>query len=98
MLRWDEETLASFRRAPDVLGVRFRIPGESAEDGAFQVRIENYERDEQSLFLENVGLFRGVVTQDRLQQIPERFDQTYRILEGPVLGFLSHFDGARGSQ
>lgn len=94
LLGWQEDQLNVFGNEPDLLGVRLRLPAQGGAGGLFQIRVENYERDQRCLFLENVGLFRTLVMPNQVDQLPQRFAETYRVMEGPVQSFLSRFDSS----
>jgi len=92
VLSWDEGQLESFAGEPDLLGVRLRLPPQAGTGGLFQIRVENYERDQRCLFLENVGLYRTLLMPAQVDQLAQRFGETYQVLQGPVQAFLRRFE------
>lgn len=87
--------LECFDRKPSLVGLRLSFPMSQEEASLFNVRLESYERDRRSVFIENVGVFRESVEPARLADLAGQFDQTYAYIEGPILQFISQFDSSR---
>lgn len=92
VLRFNDDGLAPFGRAPHTLGLRFVFPQSADERNVYQVRIESYTGDVRSVFLENVGMFPGVVLAGDVEKLGEPVRQTYNFLTERVLEFLARFD------
>ena len=89
----ESSDLEAFERPVGIVGLRLSFPMTQAEQPLFNVRVEGYERDPRSLFLENVGLFRTPVASANLDDLGDQFEQTYAYIEGQVVPFIARFDG-----
>jgi hypothetical protein len=82
-----------FERRPNLLGMRLAFPMTAEHPELFNVRIENYDPDPRSLFIENVGVFKVVVGGQNLNVLGQLFEKTYDHMGGPVVDFIAQFDG-----
>lgn len=78
-------------RTPHLVGLRLGFGPEPDQSGAFGLRIESYNPDPRSLFIEVQGSFGPVAGQD-LEQLEKNVLSTYGFLVERVLPFLAHFD------
>jgi len=90
MFRFGDE-FDAFGRQPRLFGLRLGFLPEPDEPNAFALRIESYNPDPRSLFLENQGSFGGAAATG-LDEIERRVVATYRFLEERVLPFVARFD------
>jgi hypothetical protein len=79
-------------REPQLYGLRLVFPPDGQEPNAYALRIESYNNDPRSLFLENQGSFGPTVVTRGLQPIGAHVEATYEFLVERVLRFLGHFD------
>lgn len=86
------ESWQAFGRPLQAGGVRFLFPANAQQRESYQVRIETWPQDPQSLWLENTGSFPGPVAAPDLPQLATQLDATYRFLTGPVSRFLATLD------
>lgn len=89
--------LDAFSQLPATLGLRMAFPATSAEKPAMAVRVESYNADPRSLFLEVQTTFGPLVVDRGLDAIEQRVHDSYAELTGPVLDFISRFDRPRES-
>lgn len=82
------EHLGQFGRPLGVMGLRFAFPQTTAQGDNFQVRIEPWQRDPQSLWIENHGTFPTPTSREDLPNVGEQLYAAYRFLTGPVASFL----------
>ncbi len=92
LLHFPEGALERFDRPAGLLGLRFSFPMSQEHPSLFNVRIETYDRDSRSLFLETTGVFRQAIKADNLEDLASLFTRTYEFLENRVLGFVAQFD------
>lgn len=81
-------------RPIESLGVRYTFPQHDDEKEVFNVRIETWNQDPRSIWLENVGQFSRPTTSDNMPSLSDNLFSTYRFLTGPVCEFLADFDRA----
>ena len=87
MFRFEDETEA-LGREPQLYGLRLLFPPAEGEESAYALRIESYNADPRSLFLETQGTFGGASAAD----LGERVLATYRFMSERVLPFVARFD------
>lgn len=93
LLNMEDEDLACLQRVPQILGVRMVFPDTPDQPGIYNVRVESYAAEPRSLFLENVGTFRAMITSNNLESVTDGFGRTYDYLESNLVAFVSQFDG-----
>lgn len=93
MFRFDEADLAAFGRPSQMLGLRMLFPQSGEERAFYALRIESYNADPRSLFLENVGTFPGVMPAGQVTAFAEAVRATYGFLAERTCNFLARFDG-----
>ncbi len=91
MFRFGGETEV-LGRDPQLYGLRLVFPPGSESPDAFSLRIESYNRDPRSLFLENQGTFGPLITGRSLTQIEENVRSTYVFLRERAIAFVARFD------
>ncbi len=92
LLNMEDEDFECLEREPQIVGLRFFFPQTNETRGAFNVRIESYEKDPRSVFVENIGIFRSLVTGGNLNELTSNFFSTYDYLDSNIVDFLSQFD------
>ena len=96
MLRIDAG-LDAFSHHPATLGLRMAFHAKSADQPSTAVRVESYNADPQSLFLETQTTYGPLVVDRGLEAIEQRILDSYDQLTGSVLDFVSRFDRPRES-
>ncbi len=91
MFRFAEEPEV-LGRDPQLYGLRLVFPPGTNSPDAFALRIESYNRDPRSLFLENQGTFGPLITGRGLVQIEENVRATYAFLRERAIPFVARFD------
>jgi hypothetical protein len=56
------------------------------------VRVESYSADNRSLFLETVGTYGQPVQAEGIENLTQRFDETYDFLQDHLVAFVAQFD------
>lgn len=87
------DELDSLGRSAQLVGLRLGFGPETDEQNAFGLRIESYNPDPRSLYIEVQGSFGPVTTVgEGLGVLEENVLRTYHFLTGKVLPFLARFD------
>lgn len=92
LFRIQEEDVEVFERPTNIFGLRLVFPPTKSQPHHFNVRIESYTRDPQSVYLENVGIFKTPVQLSQLETLQESLSLTSDFLAGNVCRFLSRYD------
>lgn len=79
-------------REPQLYGLRLVFPPDGQEPNAYALRIESYNNDPRSLFLENQGTFGPVMIARGVESLEERILATYRFVQEHALPFVARFD------
>ena len=92
LFRIGEEQVAVFERPTSIFGFRLVFPPTKTQPHHFNVRVESYARDPQSVYLENVGVFKTPIQQAQLEQLQKDLEMTSEFLTSNVWKFLSQYD------
>lgn len=92
LFRFTEEDLRIFDRPAQLLGMRFVFPRLDGKPEIYSLRLESYNGDPRSLYLENVGTFGPLLAAQGLGALPENLRSSYKFLTEEVLQFLTRFD------
>lgn len=92
LLNMEEDDFVCLQRAPQIVGLRFVFPQTNETRGMFNIRIESYAAEPRSLFIENVGIFRSLITDANINELTSNFFSTYDYLDGNVVDFIAQFD------
>jgi len=87
-----DEELESLGRAPGTYGVRFAFPGEGENALPLDLRIESFNADPRSLFLEIRAAHGPLVLPGGLGALEGHVHATYRFLTDRALPFVARFD------
>lgn len=93
MFGFDDEVQA-FGRDPQLYGIRlvFQPDPEKGQSSAFSLRIESFNNDPRSLYIENQASFGPVMVEHGLEPIEENVLCAYRFVVEETLRFISRFD------
>ncbi|MEM6674930.1 MAG: hypothetical protein AAF726_18925 [Planctomycetota bacterium] len=84
-------------RSPQLFGLRLGFGPDADEENAFGLRIESYNEDPRSLYIEVQGSFGPAVPSRGLEALEENVLSTYAFIQRKVVPFLSHFDRRDGN-
>jgi hypothetical protein len=90
--RIEAAAMQSFGRPASSLGFKMFFPQTSTHGNFFALRIESFQEDPRSLFLENVGTFTQLQLPDGLRNLGNCMQETYDFLQTSTCEFLSRFD------
>ncbi|MEM7518687.1 MAG: hypothetical protein AAF368_17410 [Planctomycetota bacterium] len=91
--------LEHFDRDPAFFGLRLVFPPTSDTNNAFAMRIESYNNDARSLFVENQGTFQQVKPDEEgMATIESNIEKTYRFAVERGLSFIGAFDESVGEK
>jgi len=92
VLGLEAEGLAPFGRDPGLYGVRFSFPGEGEAALPVDLRIESFQSDPRSLFLELRAAHGPIRVDTELDALEEHVHATYRFLVDRALPFIARYD------
>ena len=90
------DSLSAFERAPATVGLRLAFTSAHAEQPAVGLRIESYNADPRSLFLEVQATYGPVVSGSATDALRQRVHGAYEILQNEVLEFVARHDQPQG--
>ena len=85
-------TWQRFERPFESIGVRYTFPQHEDRQELFNLRIETWNQDPRSIWIENVGSFTQQVALEDMPQLSTHLTSTYTFLTGPVCSFIADFD------
>ena len=93
VLRLPDAASGKFGRAASLVGLRFVFPGTAEDPGTYNLRVESYNGDPRSLFVEAVGAFPPVVAASAAERLATSVQATYRFLTERALAFVESYEG-----
>ncbi len=91
------EEMSVYERSPQLFGMRLVFPPEGEERNAYSLRIESYNADVRSLYVEVQGSFGPTAVTTGLDDITSNVHDTYEFLRARVLPFIARFDARQTS-
>lgn len=91
------DELDTLGRSAQLVGLRLGFGPDAGEENAFGLRIESYNPDPRSLYLEVQGSFGPAVPQRGLEVLEQNVLSTYQFLVDRILPFIAHFDRRDGT-
>ncbi len=89
------DELEALEREPQLFGLRMVFPPKSEETNAYSLRIESYNNDTRSLFVEVQGTFEPMLVSRGLERLEQNVLATYDFLTDRALPFIARFDTQR---
>ena len=96
--RIDPPELEAFQRPLGLFGLKVVFPQLPQDPSLFSLRIESFNQDPRSLFLENVGTFSHCMLPQGLEELLGNLKRTYDFLDQKATAFLARFDRPPGSR
>lgn len=87
-----DEELEVFQRDPQLLGLRMVFPPSTEDSAAYALRIESFNNDPRSLYIENQGTFGPIDVLNGLTAVEDNVRHTYRFVVERGLAFIKAFD------
>jgi hypothetical protein len=81
-----------FKRPVRSAGVRFTFPPSERGAETYNLRLETWNRDPRSVWVENTGSFTTPTTAENLPSLANSLFATYKFLTGPATRFIEQFD------
>ncbi|MCP3918200.1 MAG: hypothetical protein GY711_21835 [bacterium] len=91
MFGFEDQTRA-LGREPQLYGLRMVFPPHKEETNAYSLRIESYNNDVRSLFIEVQGTFGPTLVTRGLEPLEQNVLNAYRFLIDRALPFVARFD------
>ncbi len=92
MLSGTMQTWEKLGRPMDSLGLRFTFPQHEDQHELYNTRIETWNQDPRSIWIENVGTFTRPIPVESAPELSTLMTSTYRFLTGPVCSFIQEYD------
>jgi hypothetical protein len=86
------EEVQDFAREPQLYGLRLVFPQTEGEPNAHSLRIESFQNDPRSLFLENQAIFAPLLVARGLEPLEQHVHEAYDFLVERALKFVGRFD------
>ena len=86
------DDLSPLGRPTNIFGFRLFFPGTKEQPYQFNVRVENYIKDNRSVYIENIGLFKTPIQYQNLDNIAKNVHATAEFVSSNLCPFLSQFD------
>lgn len=83
-----------FERPVGLFGLKLAFPPANGEDVFHNLRIESFNEDPRSIFIEDISTHTRAVTPGQLEDLTRSLMGTYNFLKDKALAFLAHFDMA----
>ena len=87
-----QDDLAPLGRPTNVFGFRLFFPATKEAPHQFTVRVETYVKDNRSIYLENVGIFKTPIQAQNLGALSANVQKTADFVSTNLCQFLSQFD------
>jgi len=87
--------MSEFGRDPQLYGMRLVFPPSPGDPNAHALRIESFNSDTRSVFVENQATFGPTVLQNGLAPVEANVHVAYQFVVERALKFLSHFDATQ---
>ncbi|MCA8955151.1 MAG: hypothetical protein KDC87_03700 [Planctomycetes bacterium] len=94
MISADETPWSHFGRPFQSAGISLMFPQHGENTEVYSVRVETWNQDPRSLWIENVGTFTQPIQRANTPELATNLTRTYRFVTGPVCSFLHEFDHA----
>ena len=91
MFGFSRET-EDFGRDPELYGLRMIFPPREDQPNAHSLRIESFNDDPRSLFIENQSSFAPILVARGLEAIGDNVEEAYSFLVQRALSFVGRFD------
>lgn len=86
------EQLAVMQRPVGTLGLRFMFPADESDNTLYNVRVESYNFDIRSVYLEVAGTFPDAVALNDRDKVATSLQATYDFMHDRLCAFVASFD------
>lgn len=87
-----ETAWSELGRPMQSLGLQLTLPPTETQPETFNIKVETWNQDPRSLWIENVGVFTQPTATANLGELTAGLYSTYKFITGPVSRFLTRFD------
>lgn len=91
MFGFGEET-QTFEREPQLYGMRLVFPPRNGKADSYSLKIESWNNDPRSIFIENQGMFGPTLVEGGLASVEENILDAYRFVVENAVRFIACFD------
>lgn len=92
LFRIEAEDLRPLGRPTNIFGFRLFFPATTEHPYQFNVRIESYIKDNRSIYIENVGMFKTPIQKQNIDVLASNVQATAEFVSTNLCQFLSQFD------
>ena len=86
------EHLEILGRPVGMMGLRFMFPNTETDNSVFNVRIESYNFDVRSVFMEVAAVFPTAIPRDQRTTLSNNVHTTYNFMQNNICSFVARFD------
>jgi hypothetical protein len=92
VLNMEEDDFSCLDRKPQIVGLRMVFPETPESRGFFNVRVESYAAEPRSVFIENVAIYRSLISGGNVSELTSNFFATYDYVDANIVDFIAQFD------
>jgi hypothetical protein len=95
-----DDQVEAFARDPQLDGIRlvFQPDPEKGQSSAFSLRIESFNNDPRSLYIENQASFGPIMVEQGLDGVEDNVLSAYRFVVEETLRFVNRFDAPQQAE
>jgi hypothetical protein len=95
-----DDQVEAFARDPQLYGIRlvFQPDPEKGQSSAFSLRIESFNNDPRSLYIENQASFGPIMVEQGLDGVEDNVLSAYRFVVEETLRFVNRFDAPQQAE
>lgn len=93
-----DDQVEAFGREPQLYGIRLVFPPDPGHTSAYSLRIESFNNDPRSLYIENQASFGPIMVEQGLDPVEENILDAYRFVVEESLRFVARFDAPQTTE
>lgn len=93
-----DDQVEAFGRDPQLYGIRLVFPPDPGHTCAYSLRIESFNNDPRSLYIENQASFGPIMVEQGLDPVEQNILDAYRFVVEESLRFVSRFDAPQQAE
>ena len=93
-----DDQVEAFGGEPQLYGIRLVFPPDPGHTNAYSLRIESFNNDPRSLYIENQASFGPIMVEQGLDPVEQNILDAYRFVVEESLRFVSRFDAPQQAE
>jgi len=93
-----DDQVEAFGREPQLYGIRLVFPPDPAHTSSYSLRIESFNNDPRSLYIENHASFGPIMVEQGLEPVEQNVLDAYRFVVEESLRFVARFDAPQQTE